>query len=72
MSDVPEHVRRNRVMWDAWARKFAAGGADAWARETPTWGIWSVPESLPAGPPTYVRALLLAARSAVSVELSPR
>ena len=53
MRDVPEHVRRNRVLWDAWAQKFAAGGADAWAQDTPTWGIWSVPESqlgmFPAG-----------------------
>lgn len=45
MSDLPEHVRRNRVLWDDWAQKYAAGGEDAWAQDTPTWGIWSVPES---------------------------
>src|SRR4029453_1355643 len=45
MTDVPEHVRRNRVLWDEWAQKFAAGGEEAWAQGTPTWGIWSVPES---------------------------
>lgn len=45
MSTVPEHVRRNRVLWDAWAEQYAAGAADGWAQEPPTWGIWSVPES---------------------------
>jgi ubiquinone/menaquinone biosynthesis C-methylase UbiE len=45
MTNVSEHVRRNRDLWDAWAQKFAVGGADAWAQDTPTWGIWSVPES---------------------------
>ena len=43
--DVPDHIRRNRVLWDAWAQEYAAGGEDAWAQEHPTWGIWSVPES---------------------------
>lgn len=45
MNGLPEHVRRNRVLWDDWAQKYAAGGEDGWAQETPTWGIWSVPES---------------------------
>jgi len=45
MTDVSEHVRRNRVLWDAWAQKYAASAAGAWEQETPTWGIWSVPES---------------------------
>jgi len=45
MSELPEHVRRNRAMWDDWAKKFAAAGERAWAENTPTWGIWSVPES---------------------------
>lgn len=35
---------RNRAMWDDWARNFAAEGELAWARETPEWGIWHVPE----------------------------
>ena len=43
--DVPDHIRRNRVLWDAWAQEYAAGGEDAWTQEHPTWGIWSVPES---------------------------
>lgn len=45
MSDLPEHVRRNRALWDDWAPKFVAAGDDAWAQETPTWGIWGVSES---------------------------
>ena len=45
MTDLPEHVRRNRALWDNWAQKFVAAGEDAWAQDTPTWGIWSVPES---------------------------
>jgi len=45
MSDLPEHVRRNRAMWDEWARKDAAAGERSWAPDTPVWGIWHVPES---------------------------
>ena len=45
MNDLPEHVRRNRVAWDAWASEYAASGERAWARREPTWGIWDVPES---------------------------
>ena len=45
MSDLPEHVRRNRIAWDEWAKDFVAAGDRAWARDTPTWGIWGVPES---------------------------
>ena len=45
MSHLPEHVRRNRAMWDEWAKKFAAAGERAWAENEPKWGIWGVPES---------------------------
>ena len=41
---VPEHVSRNRAMWDDRARNYVAAAEDHWARDTPTWGIWSVPE----------------------------
>jgi len=41
----PDHIHRNRLLWDAWAEKYATGAEDAWAQEHPTWGIWSVPES---------------------------
>lgn len=45
MSELPEHVRRNRALWDDWAQKYVASGERGWAEETPTWGIWSVAES---------------------------
>jgi SAM-dependent methyltransferase len=45
MSDLPEHVQRNRVLWDDWAHKFVANAEHAWTEDPPTWGIWSVPES---------------------------
>jgi SAM-dependent methyltransferase len=42
---LPDHVRRNRVSWNAEAPSYAASGERAWARQEPTWGIWGVPES---------------------------
>ncbi len=45
MSELPEHVRRNRAMWDDWAKKYATAGERAWAQKDPTWGIWGVAES---------------------------
>jgi len=44
-SDLPEHVRRNRIVWDRWASEYQRPGEAAWARKDPTWGIWGVPES---------------------------
>jgi SAM-dependent methyltransferase len=45
MNELPEHVRRNRAMWDDWAKNYAAAGERAWAENTPRWGIWGVPEA---------------------------
>lgn len=45
MSELPEHVRRNRSQWDAWAPQWVASAERGWAQPTPTWGIWEVPES---------------------------
>jgi SAM-dependent methyltransferase len=45
MSDLPEHVRRNRAAWDVMARDYVAAGERGWARRDPVWGIWHVPES---------------------------
>jgi hypothetical protein len=42
---LPEHVRRNRMHWDARAPAFVAAGERAWARQQPTWGIWRVPDA---------------------------
>jgi SAM-dependent methyltransferase len=45
MSELPEHVARNRAYWDDWARLYVEAGERAWAREEPAWGIWQVPEA---------------------------
>ena len=45
MSDLPEHVQKNRAMWDAQAHKWVAAGERAWAQNAPAWGIFHVPES---------------------------
>src|SRR2546422_9422576 len=44
-TELPEHVQRNRVHWDARAAEYVGPGEHAWARQEPTWGIWGVPES---------------------------
>ena len=46
MSDtgLPDHVQKNRVVWDRLSSEYAGGGARAWAQKEPTWGIWSLPE----------------------------
>jgi SAM-dependent methyltransferase len=41
---LPEHVRRNRILWDGLAEKYADAGDRGWARDTPVWGIWNIPE----------------------------
>jgi SAM-dependent methyltransferase len=45
MTDLPEHVSRNRALWDDWAVKFVESGERNWATADATWGIWDVPES---------------------------
>jgi SAM-dependent methyltransferase len=45
MTELPEHVRRNREQWDSWADEYEALGRRGWAAAEPSWGIWSVPES---------------------------
>jgi len=45
MSDLPEHVARNREVWDAWAETYVADGEASWARSEPSWGIWGIPEA---------------------------
>jgi SAM-dependent methyltransferase len=41
---LPEHVRRNRAVWDEWARDYAEPGRRNWSEE-PSWGIWGIPET---------------------------
>ncbi|TMA79265.1 MAG: class I SAM-dependent methyltransferase [Deltaproteobacteria bacterium] len=45
MSDLPAHARRNRALWDVWAQDYVMPAEKNWASESPTWGIWRVPES---------------------------
>jgi SAM-dependent methyltransferase len=42
---LPEHVRRNRAAWDAWAGHYATLGERAWAETEVSWGLWDAPES---------------------------
>jgi len=43
--ELPEHVRRNRAQWDAWAAQYVANAEKNWALAEPDWGIWNIPES---------------------------
>jgi SAM-dependent methyltransferase len=45
MSELPEHVIRNRVQWDEWAAEYEEQGHRNWASDRPRWGIWGVPEA---------------------------
>jgi SAM-dependent methyltransferase len=45
LSELPEHVARNRAEWDRWAGEYAQAGRRNWAAEEESWGIWHVPES---------------------------
>ena len=45
MTELPEHVVRNRALWDDWARKYVAAGERNWARVEPTWGVFGVDEA---------------------------
>lgn len=42
---LPEHVQRNRSVWDGFASDYEAPGRANWGVNDPTWGIFSVPES---------------------------
>jgi SAM-dependent methyltransferase len=45
MSELLEHVARNRAYWDDLARQYVEVGERAWAQKEPAWGIWQVPEA---------------------------
>jgi ubiquinone/menaquinone biosynthesis C-methylase UbiE len=45
MSELPEHVARNRAHWDKLARQFVEAGERAWAKREPAWGIRQIPEA---------------------------
>lgn len=45
MTDLPEHVRRNRAYWDGMADEWVEPGRRSWESAEPYWGIWHIPES---------------------------
>jgi len=45
MSELPEHVVRNRASWNAWAGDYVDKGRRNWAAGEPAWGIWGVREA---------------------------
>jgi len=45
MSDLPEHVQRNREHWDERAADYLEPGRRNWSTHEITWGIWGIPES---------------------------
>jgi SAM-dependent methyltransferase len=46
VADLPEYVRRNREAWDVFAAEYVESGERNWAADEPSWGVWSVPESV--------------------------
>lgn len=44
MSELPEHVRRNRESWDRDAENWVEAARRNWSRDEPGWGAWDVPE----------------------------
>jgi SAM-dependent methyltransferase len=44
LSELPEHVRRNRESWDRDAENWVEAGRRNWARAEPSWGAWDLPE----------------------------
>jgi SAM-dependent methyltransferase len=58
MTDLPDHVRRNRAFWDDHAKEYVAPAEENWARDTPTWGVWDVLESELGCGTAYVSAWL--------------
>lgn len=45
VTDLPDHVQRNRDHWDGMAADWVEPGRRNWAAAEPSWGIWAVPES---------------------------
>jgi SAM-dependent methyltransferase len=44
MTELPEHVARNRGFWNDYAPKWIESGREDWEAEEPRWGVWRVPE----------------------------
>jgi ubiquinone/menaquinone biosynthesis C-methylase UbiE len=57
VTDLPDHVARNRTAWDSFAAKYAILGREQWQRNEVTWGIYSVPEAEVGMLPSSVEGL---------------
>lgn len=42
---LPEHAQVNRHYWDSMASEWVASGERRWQQESPTWGMWELPEA---------------------------
>ena len=40
-----EYVSENRRYWDDMASSWVRAGERSWKQDSPTWGIWALPES---------------------------
>jgi len=45
MADFPEHVAVNRDYWNQYAPQWVAAGERNWAAQSPSWGMWGIPEA---------------------------
>jgi SAM-dependent methyltransferase len=44
MSELPDYVMANRLLWDSDAANWVESGERAWATDVIQWGTWGVPE----------------------------
>lgn len=45
IDELPEHVRRNRAAWDAWAADYASWAPEEWASNELRWGEFQVADA---------------------------
>lgn len=45
MREQDVHLRKNRALWDRLAPEFVGPGEREWNSQTPSWGIWNIPEA---------------------------
>lgn len=45
MTELPDHIQRNRRHWDRTAADWVEPGRRNWSSPEPTWGIWAIPEA---------------------------
>jgi SAM-dependent methyltransferase len=45
VTELPDHVARNRAHWDRHAEDWVEPGRRNWTAPEPSWGIWEIPES---------------------------